>query len=182
MAIPYKRWLSQPGWSVEIRKLPTLNRFIEPQPKLLKNKLKVDLNLKMSNTWSIFADEGAIGNAVSFDPTKPVLSGNNRYGGYWEWLENSGLPMQLSNRNPAALLDRNLRMNDGQSYRSLGNIQFDYQLPFIKGLRANLNLGYDFSRGSGVNKLSDSAASDYRNKVLILPITANVKVFCMMFI
>lgn len=146
-------------------------------PSFLNNKLKVDLNLKMSNTWSAFADEGAIGNAVSFDPTKPVLSGNNRYGGYWEWLENSGLPMQLSNRNPVALLDRNLRMNDGQAYRSIGNIQFDYQLPFIKGLRANVNLGYDFSRGSGVNKLSDSAASDYRNKGSYSPYYSERKSF-----
>jgi iron complex outermembrane receptor protein len=139
-----------------------LSGAINLSPSFLKNKLKVDLNLKMANTWSEFADEGAIGNAVSFDPTKPIRSGNNRYGGYWEWLDNSGLPMQLSNRNPLGLLDRNLRMNDGQSFRSIGNIQFDYQIPFIKGLRANLNLGYDFSRGQGVDQQTDSAASNYR--------------------
>jgi TonB-dependent starch-binding outer membrane protein SusC len=133
-------------------------------PTFLKNKLKVDLNLKMTNAWNEFADEGAIGNAVSFDPTKPITSGSNRYGGYWEWLGNDGLPQQLSNRNPLGLLDRGLRMNDGRSFRSIGNIQFDYQIPFLKGLRANLNVGYDFSRGQGVDQTSDSAASRYRDR------------------
>jgi TonB-dependent starch-binding outer membrane protein SusC len=133
-------------------------------PSFLKNKLKVDLNLKIANTWSQFADEGAIGNSVSFDPTKPITSGSSRYGGYWEWLGNDGLPQQLSNRNPLGLLDRGLRMNDGRSFRSLGNIQFDYQIPFLKGLRANLNVGYDFSRGQGVDQTSDSAATRYRDR------------------
>jgi TonB-dependent starch-binding outer membrane protein SusC len=131
-------------------------------PSFLKNKLKVDLNVKLSGTTNQFANEGAIGNAVTFDPTKPITSGSSRYGGYWEWLENDGLPMQLSNRNPVGLL--NMRENTSNVLRSIGNIAFDYQIPFVKGLRANLNLGYDYSRGSGINKVSDSAASDYRRK------------------
>jgi len=136
-------------------------------PSFLKNKLKVDLNLKLSGTTNQFANEGAIGNAVTFDPTKPVTSGSSRYGGYWEWLENDGLPMQLSNRNPVGLL--NMRENTSSVLRSIGNIAFDYQIPFVKGLRANLNLGYDVSRGRGINKVSDSAASDYRRKGLNNP-------------
>lgn len=131
-------------------------------PSFLKNKLKVDLNLKLSGTTNQFANEGAIGNAVTFDPTKPITSGSSRYGGYWEWLENDGLPMQLSNRNPVGLL--NMRENTSNVLRSIGNIAFDYQIPFVKGLRANLNLGYDVSRGRGINKVSDSAAADYRRK------------------
>lgn len=132
-------------------------------PSFFNNKLKVDLNLKGSRTTNFFANEGAIGNAITFDPTKPILSGNNRYGGYWEWLESTtGLPMQLSNRNPVGLLYN--RENTSEVYRSIGNIQFDYQLPFVKGLRANLNLGYDVSQGDGVNIVNDSAADNYRRK------------------
>jgi iron complex outermembrane receptor protein len=131
-------------------------------PSFLKNKLKVDLNVKLSGTTNQFANEGAIGNAVTFDPTKPITSGSSRYGGYWEWLENDGLPMQLSNRNPVGLL--NMRENKSNVLRSIGNIAFDYQIPYVKGLRANLNLGYDVSRGRGINKVSDSSASDYRRK------------------
>ncbi len=135
---------------------------INLSPSFFNNKLKVDLNLKGARTTNFFANEGAIGNAVTFDPTKPVRSGSPRYGGYWEWTDPDGLPTQLSNRNPVGLLYD--RTNTSEVYRSIGNIQFDYQLPFLKGLRANLNLGYDVSQGSGINATSDSAASSYRRQ------------------
>ncbi|MEQ1798632.1 MAG: SusC/RagA family TonB-linked outer membrane protein, partial [Lacibacter sp.] len=131
-------------------------------PSFFNNKLKVDLNLKGARTTNAFANEGAIGNAITFDPTKPIKSGSARYGGYWEWTDPDGLPTQLSNRNPVGLL--NLRENTSEVYRSIGNIQFDYQIPFVKGLRANLNLGYDVSKGGGTNIISDSAADNYRRK------------------
>ena len=131
-------------------------------PSFFNNKLKVDLNLKGSRTTNAFANEGAIGNAITFDPTKPITSSSKRYGGFWEWTDPDGLPTQLSNRNPVGLL--NNRENTSEVYRSIGNIQFDYQLPFVKGLRANLNLGYDVSQGDGINIVSDSAADTYRRK------------------
>lgn len=139
-----------------------LSGAINLSPSFFNNKLKVDLNLKGARTTNAFANEGAIGNAVTFDPTKPIRSGSPRYGGYWEWTDPDGLPTQLSNRNPVGLLYD--RTNTSEVYRSIGNIQFDYQLPFLKGLRANLNLGYDVSQGSGVNATSDSAASGYRRQ------------------
>lgn len=139
-----------------------LTGAINLSPRFLKEKLKVDLNFKIAKTSNHFADGGAIGNAVSFDPTKPVRSTSNRYGGYWEWLDPDGLPTQLSNRNPVSLL--NFRDNNSDVTRMIGNIQFDYQLPFIKGLRANLNLGFDKQNGEGTAKMSDSAAAEYRRK------------------
>lgn len=131
-------------------------------PSMFNNKLKLDLNVKISRTTNEFANEGAIGNAITFDPTKPINSGSQRYGGYWEWTDPDGLPTQLSNRNPVGLL--NNRSNTSEVFRSIGNIAFDYQIPFIKGLRANLNLGYDVSTGQGRNIISDSAADTYRRK------------------
>lgn len=137
---------------------------INLSPSFFNNKLKVDFNLKMAGTSNRFADEGAIGNAVAFDPTKPVRTSSNRYGGYYEWLDNDGLPNLLSNRNPVALLDQNLRDNRSRVFRTITNLQLDYQIPWIKGLRANVNFGYDYSRGRGVNQISDSAAVSYRGK------------------
>jgi len=159
-------FLNQDG----ILKTGNFNRLtgsVNLSPSFFNNKLKVDFNLKATGTRNKFADEGAIGNAVTFDPTKPIYSGSKRYGGYWEWTENDGLPMQLSNRNPVALL--NFRDNTSRVFRSIGNIQFDYQIPFVKGLRANLNLGYDFSKGQGINRISDSAAAQYRSKGSLSP-------------
>ncbi len=130
-------------------------------PSLFDNHLKIDVNLKGSINNTRFADEGAIGNAVRFDPTQPVLSGGKRFGGYYEWLDPSsrtGL-RQLSPRNPVGLLEQ--RTDKSTSKRSIGNIQLDYKLHFLPELRANLNLGYDISKGQGTVVIPDSAASSY---------------------
>lgn len=105
----------------------------------LDNSLKVDLNVKGSQTNDIFPGGGAVGNAVSMAPTQPAYEAASIYGGYWEWDNN------LGTKNPIAeleLIDERATTN-----RSLGNIQLDYSIPFIKGLSANLNLGYDISNG-----------------------------------
>ena len=130
-------------------------------PSFFNNKLKVDINLKLSQR-DVHVAPNVIGGAAGFDPTKPILSGSNRYGGYWEWLESSGLPKDIAPRNPLAeiyLNDNNLK-----AMRSVGNIQFDYQIPFVKGLRANVNLGYDFSKERGLSTTSDSLAGAYIGK------------------
>jgi iron complex outermembrane receptor protein len=56
-------------------------------PVLFDKHLKIDLNLKASQQKYRFANQGAIGAAINFDPTKPVYSDSKRYGGYWEWLD-----------------------------------------------------------------------------------------------
>ncbi len=132
-------------------------------PSFFNNHLKVDLNLKGSAQKTRFANTGAIGGAISFDPTQPVYSGknDNRFGGYYEWLDPStatGL-VNLVGRNPLGLL--NQRMDESNPFRSIGNLQLDYKFHFLPELRANLNMGYDVSEGRGTVFVSDSAASDY---------------------
>jgi len=131
-------------------------------PKLLNDHLKIDLNLKGSINNSRFADEGAIGAAVRFDPTQPVTTGSKRFGGYFQWLDPSSTTglRELSPLNPVALLEE--RNDESKVQRSIGNMQFDYKLHFFPDLRANLNLGYDVSRGEGTININDSAASAYR--------------------
>lgn len=128
-------------------------------PSFLNNHLKVNLNLKGAMTNTRFANQGAIGSAVAFDPTQPVLSGNNRFGGYREWLLGNQ-PNQLSTRNPVGLLM--LRDDRSEVMRSIGNVQFDYKFHFLPELRANLNLGYDIARGKGTIFVPDSAAQAYQ--------------------
>ncbi|MGV8945557.1 MAG: SusC/RagA family TonB-linked outer membrane protein [Lutibacter sp.] len=126
--------------------------------KLFDNHLKIDANAKMSSINSRFADSGAISNAISFDPTKPVYDNNPNYGGYWEWLQPNGNPITVgAPKNPLALLE--LRDNSAHSSRSIGNIQFDYKMHFLPELKANLNLGYDISNSIGNNKIFNSATS-----------------------
>ncbi len=130
-------------------------------PTFFQNHLKVDLNIKATTQQSRFANQGAIGGAISFNPTQPVYSSSNRFGGYFEYLDPAtatGLT-NLAGRNPVGLL--NQRIDKGTPTRSIGNLQLDYKFHFLPELRANLNLGYDISKGTGTVFVSDSAASDY---------------------
>ncbi len=132
-------------------------------PVLFDNHLKVDLNLKASAQNNRFATGGAIGAAVTFDPTQPVYATvkPERFGGYWEWLDpttTTGLT-NLAGRNPLGQLEQ--RYDESSPVRSIGNITLDYKFHFLPALRANLNLGYDVSEGEGTIYVSDSAASAY---------------------
>jgi iron complex outermembrane receptor protein len=73
-------------------------------PTFFEDHLKVDINLKGSAQNNRFANGGAIGAAVTFDPTQPVHATTKpeRFGGYWEWLDattTTGLA-NLAGRNP----------------------------------------------------------------------------------
>ncbi|TWR24308.1 TonB-dependent receptor [Mucilaginibacter achroorhodeus] len=134
---------------------------INLSPRLLDNHLKIDINLKGSQSKARFANQDAIGAAVSFDPTKPVLSGNNNYGGYYEYLDAgsaSGL-RQLAPRNPVGLLEQKFDKSD--VLRSIGNAQVDYKFHFLPDLHANVNFGYDASQGKGTIVIPETAASSY---------------------
>ncbi|MFB9273197.1 MULTISPECIES: SusC/RagA family TonB-linked outer membrane protein [Flavobacteriaceae] len=125
---------------------------------LLEDHLKIDFNNKLSLINNRFGDTGAIGSAISFDPTQPVYSDSPNYGGYFEWLQANGNPISVgAPRNPLALLEQ--RNNNSHATRNIGNIQFDYKMHFLPELRANLNLGYDISSSDGDNSIFDSATS-----------------------
>jgi TonB-linked SusC/RagA family outer membrane protein len=130
-------------------------------PVLFDNHLKIDINLKGSIEKYRFASQGAIGTAVFFDPTQPVYSGNKRYNGYFEWLRPDGTPNTLAARNPLEQITD--RHDNSNAQRSIGNIQFDYKFHFLPDLHANLNLGYDVSKGTGTVFISDSSGLSYSN-------------------
>lgn len=130
-------------------------------PMLLDDHLRIDLNVK--GIWSdhVFVEEGAIGSAVTFDPTKPVRSNDPVYapfGGYWQWTTAAGALTSLAPRNPLGLLEQN--RNRSTVKRSIGNAQFEYKLHFLPELKATLNLGYDIARGNGTQIIPREAASN----------------------
>ncbi len=131
-------------------------------PTFFDNHLRVDINLKGSIQQTRFANQGAIGSAVSFDPTQPVYSNDKRYGGYYEWRESNGSLVLNRANNPLGLLEQTF--DKQKPMRSIGNIAFDYKFHFLPELRANLNLGYDVSKNDGSVFVPDSAASDYLNR------------------
>ncbi len=151
-------YLNQEG-VLKTGKLSRITTALNLNPRLLNNMLKVDFNVKASFTDNTFANEGAIGASAFFDPTQMVKRNDNRFGGYWEWLANNNQPDGLAPKNPLGLL--NLRDDKSDVTRYITNLQLDYTLPFLKDLRANLNVGYDYSKGEGTVFIPDSAAMTY---------------------
>ncbi|HEX2609334.1 MAG TPA: TonB-dependent receptor plug domain-containing protein, partial [Flavisolibacter sp.] len=94
-------YLTQDG-TLKTNHFNRLSSALNLSPKFFNDHLAVNLNVKASHTANQFANEGAIGSAVAFDPTQPVYS-NKRFG-YFEWLQADGNPIDLSTRNPLALL------------------------------------------------------------------------------
>jgi TonB-linked SusC/RagA family outer membrane protein len=125
-------------------------------PTLLNDKLKININVKGVFNDNNFADQGAIGNAVTYDPTRPVYNENTRWRGYTSWTQGGiNAPANpLAPANPVALLM--LTDNTSKVKRSIGSIKFDYELPVVKNLHATLNLGYDYAETEGHNNVPDS--------------------------
>lgn len=144
-------------------KMQRFSAAVSLNPTFFDNHLKVDVNLKGSLQNNRFANNAAIGAAVSFDPTQPVYATTKaeRFGGFYEWLDpatTTGLA-NLAGRNPLGQLLQ--RFDESTPERSIGNVQLDYKFHFLPDLRANLNLGYDISKGEGTIYVSDSSATGY---------------------
>jgi len=128
-------------------------------PSFLDNHVAIDFNIRGSFIKNRFADHGAIGAAVQFDPTKPVGSANINYGGYYSWLQDNGNPVTLATANPVALL--NQRNDRSDVNRLMTNLKVDYKLHFLPELKATLNVGYDHSKSDGNVIVPENAAFSY---------------------
>jgi iron complex outermembrane receptor protein len=146
-----------------ILKTGELQRFsgsLNLSPSFFDNHLKVELNVKGSNSKSRFAP-AVIGDAVRFNPTVPVRTGYYRFGGFFEYLDpNSTTGLKaLSPSNPIGQLAA--RDNRSNVNRSVGNLQLDYKFHFFPDLRLHTNVGYDIAKGTGEIIVSDSLRSSY---------------------
>ena len=106
--------------------------------RLLDDALKINANIKAAFTDDQFAP-GVVGTAYAFDPTQPVFDANSPWGGYFEYTND------LAPDNPVSAIDQTTDL--GESVRNIGNVEFDYTFPFLEGLSAKLNLGYDITNG-----------------------------------
>jgi len=118
---------------------------INLSPTFLKNKLKINVNLKGSYENERIANQAAIWAATAFDPTQPVRVNDQTYGGYFQYSQYASNPY-LTNINPVSMLNQVNERN--KTYRSLGNVQADYSFFFLPDLHLNVNAGYDISRSS----------------------------------
>ncbi len=178
--IPYRAsvgYLSQDG-ILETSAFQRTSFGLAVDPSFLNDNLKLKIDAKYSMAKNTFADGGAIGSAVIFDPTAPVYFENGDF--YYHPSEVGGSnPSALAPTNPLALLK--LRDNQADVDRFIGSFQVDYSIPSLKGLRLHLNLSTDRSDTDGTDvtseKLSSQIASgrgrrittytgEYRNQLL----------------
>ncbi len=126
-------------------------------PSFLDDHLRLTLNAKGTLSKSRFADSGAIYNASSFNPTVPVRSGKQRFGGWWEAISPGGVPD--ATKNPVGMLD--YVEHTGNVKRLIGNFDVDYKMHFLPELKAHVSLGLDYGEGYGLYYVPDGMALNF---------------------
>ena len=140
-------------------------------PKFFDKHLSVSINLKATENKNKYVSTGAINAAAAFDPTKPVHFYNadgaidyNKYNGYFQWLNPDGSINRNGSENPVSRLSG--YWDETQVFRSFGNMQLDYSFHFLPELRANLNLGYDYTKNDGDKGNYPGSYSSYTDAIL----------------
>ena len=136
-------------------------------PKFFDGKLAVSANVKGTYIKNRQADTGAVGTALSYNPTLPVYTdyamateGKTIFNGYTTLTDSQGKPMDNSPNNPVAMLKE--INNTAEVLRSSGNLQIDYALHFLPELHLNLNLGYDVSKNETVSTTAQNSPQAWR--------------------
>ncbi|WP_347159247.1 SusC/RagA family TonB-linked outer membrane protein [Pontibacter chitinilyticus] len=137
-------------------------------PSLLKEHLKLVLDLRSARLHTSFGDRNAIAGAVRFDPTQP-LKAQNAYGGYFTYLAPDGKPNPWAPANPLSLLEQ--QQDDGISNRNLANLTARYTFPFLHDLQATVHGAYDhaanartFSAAAAMARYADKGGRQYTNE------------------
>ena len=116
-------------------------------PSFFDDHLKLNAGIKYMDINNRFAERGAIGNALRFDPTKPVFNNTGIYGGYTTWLTTDGSRNVNGTRNPVAQLQQ--RRDESDVNRYIVDAQVNYKLHFFPDLTATVKLGLDKSDSEG---------------------------------
>lgn len=171
--LPYRvsvGYTSQQG----ILKNSDYNRYtasVNLNPSLLNDHLNLNLNAKGMFSKAKKADTGAIGNAVSFDPTQSpyaftsqrdlaMLGANaqqtlQNFGGYFNWLtsasayNNPQWPFVRFNdapANPLAQLELGGNVEKVRSF--IGSADIDYKVHGFEDLRLHMTLGAEIAKGT----------------------------------
>ena len=128
-------------------------------PSFFQDHLKLTINAKGTLNNNSFNNGGAVWAAATFNPTIPVYSGNDKYGGYNEALDADGVPVNAGVRNPRGLVDQ----YDSKSKvsRFIGSMDVDYKVHFLPDLKLHATVGADYAKGDGTVYVPAYAAQSY---------------------
>ena len=128
-------------------------------PSFFQDHLKLTINAKGTLNNNSFNNGGAVWAAATFNPTIPVYSGNDKYGGYNEALDADGFPVNAGVRNPRGLVD--LYDSKSKVSRFIGSMDVDYKVHFLPDLKLHATVGADYAKGDGTIYVPAYAAQSY---------------------
>ena len=128
-------------------------------PSFFEDHLKLTINAKGTLNNNSFNNGGAVWAAATFNPTIPVYSGNDKYGGYNEALDADGYPVNAGVRNPRGLVD--LYDSKSKVSRFIGSMDVDYKVHFLPDLKLHATVGADYAKGDGTVHVPVYAAQSY---------------------
>ena len=128
-------------------------------PSFFQDHLKLTINAKGTLNNNSFNNGGAVWAAATFNPTIPVYSGNDKYGGYNEALDADGVPVNAGVRNPRGLVD--LYDSKSKVSRFIGSMDVDYKVHFLPDLKLHATVGADYAKGDGTIYVPAYAAQSY---------------------
>lgn len=128
-------------------------------PSFFQDHLKLTINAKGTLNNNSFNNGGAVWAAATFNPTIPVYSGNDKYGGYNEALDADGYPVNAGVRNPRGLVD--LYDSKSKVSRFIGSMDVDYKVHFLPELKLHATVGADYAKGDGTIYIPAYAAQSY---------------------
>lgn len=128
-------------------------------PSFFQDHLKLTINAKGTLNNNSFNNGGAVWAAATFNPTIPVYSGNDKYGGYNEALDADGYPVNAGVRNPRGLVD--LYDSKSKVSRFIGSMDVDYKVHFLPDLKLHATVGVDYAKGDGTVYVPAYAAQSY---------------------
>ena len=125
-------------------------------PSLLDKHLNLNINGKYSYAKTNPGGQGAIGSAITMDPTRPIQSDDEKFknwGGYWQWVKTT------SSYDPTFPYDRNADAPsnpveqvehytfDKSAHVLLGNVEADYKIHGLEDLHLHANLAGEYTTG-----------------------------------
>ena len=128
-------------------------------PSFFQDHLKLTINAKGTLNNNSFNNGGAVWAAATFNPTIPVYSGNNSYGGFNEALDADGYPVNAGVRNPRGLVD--LYDSKSKVSRFIGSMDVDYKVHFLPDLKLHATIGADYAKGDGTIYVPGYAAQSF---------------------
>ena len=128
-------------------------------PSFFQDHLKLTINAKGTLNNNSFNNGGAVWAAATFNPTIPVYSGSDKYGGYNEALDADGYPVNAGVRNPRGLVE--LYDSKSKVSRFIGSMDVDYKVHFLPDLKLHATVGADYAKGDGTIHVPVYAAQSY---------------------